>query len=225
MSLSLVRHLWRTNRAQIVANSIINCHALGLHSLCLLDEPGRRIRMFVAEVGHDMARNKWGSKLPLSVGFHSHHCDVQLEVIAGEVGNRLLVQHGHPGGDIYGVFRFRSALRGEVPGFDFVGMQGGYGTHSQSLFAGDSVDMKAAEQHTVWVATAGAVWIVYEGAEDPNYEPLTVSDANLAAASFDGMYLRMQEPDVIRSVEAVLCERPDSFDLRLSAPPASNVPT
>jgi hypothetical protein len=230
MSLSLIRHLWACNRAAILKNSLLNCHAFGLHSICLLDAPGNRIRMFVAGLNHELWKNAERARGPLSVGYHPHHCDIEIEVVHGTIDNRVLNVYGWtktwPGDSMsarskYSLYEYRSKLRGEEPGFSRVYLRPRSSTNQTTLKAGESIRMRASVWHTVAVSSrAGAAWIVYEGAEDPDYKPLTLSDADLATMDFSGMYQPMTESQVECVIKNVLDGWAGGYDFNFGDKPA-----
>lgn len=210
MSLSLVRHLWRTNREQIVKNSIAHCHAKGVHSICLLDEPGKRIRMFIASKGHTLCRNM-PDRWPLSIGFHAHHCDIQLEVIRGSIVNRVLM-FGRGGHTQMGKYRYESSIWSKsAPTFHRLGLSDPFSVGTDFLRTGECADMLADEFHTVAVPGNGAAWLVYEGAEDPAYEPITISDDDLMSPRvFEGLYQPMSARQITMLIDYIVCSNPNA---------------
>lgn len=190
---SLVSHLLRTNFREILAKSRLHCHAFNLHSIMLLEAPGKTIRLFVAEPGHSLSRNdprRYEGEM--SIGFHPHHCDLTLVWLRGYIRN-WIVSPG--GGDIEaGQFAYRSALRGQKPGFERVGDARLSTIDIRALEDGASIFMKASALHTVAVPSSEwAAWLVLEGAEDPNYLPVCYSTSDLENESFDHLYQPMPE--------------------------------
>lgn len=203
MSMNLVHHLWRCNREEIVANSLANCHVPGLHSLVLLNRPTHRIRMFVATKFHQLYANTGAG--PLSLGFHPHHCDITLERVAGELENLTLSE------DMAGVavtarlstFRFRSKILGHDPGFEPVSGPEWYWIEPTSLdHESPTLELRAADRHSVWVRKGGqAAWLVYEGAEDANFQPLCYSNQDLTRFDFKNLYEPMDERWVVNTLQ------------------------
>lgn len=207
MSKVLVRHLWEQNRAQVLANSIANCHARGVHSLMLLDEPGKRIRLFVATEQHELWKNEPGH-VDISVGFHPHHCAITIEVVQGVIWNRILTLE--PAGTPLSKYLYRSKLRGEEPGFERIGTATGT-TESFRIQHGEPYEdidrMSANDLHTIHVRKGEhAAWLIYEGREDPNYQPICYSTAQFEDASFVGMYEHMSEQEIAEMIALAVAD-------------------
>ncbi len=192
MSDELIRHLWINNRDHVLRSSFINCHARGLHSIMLLDDPGRRIRLFVTDRGHAA----W--KADAAIGFHAHHCDVTIQVIRGELENIIL-------GDAQGPAEILDLPRYEyvspilcgagIGAFRRVGTTV-FKSRSACAYRRSSVAMAAREIHTVRVPRGEiAAWLVYEGKEDPGYRAHTWSTQDLERFDWTGMYQAMRESE------------------------------
>lgn len=189
---ALVAHLLQSNLPEILAKSRLHCHAHNLHSIMLLEAPGKTIRVFVAEPGHTLWRNfPENIESGMSVGFHPHHCDLTLVGLRGTFFN-WIVRSGNE--LVLPRFRYRSALRGEKPGFEKMGTIGLRTHEGRFLTAGASVSMRATDVHTVAALTdRWSAWLVLEGGEDTNYEPFCYSTAELETESFDHLYKPMSE--------------------------------
>ncbi len=204
MSKLLIKHLWRTNREQILRNSLSNCHAVGVNSIVLLDEPGRRIRLFTATKNHELYRNGPLSLSEMSVAFHPHHCDIDIEVIKGPIINRIF-RIDENGPLRLTAWRYHSKLRGEQPGFEEIGPVHGFGSRMYLLDEGHVSEMKSTDIHTIVTGISSMpAWLIYEGAEDPNYQPVCYSDADLTQWTGEGMYQPMTEAAVTATIEGLL---------------------
>ena len=169
-----------------------NCHALGVHSIALGKREGRLHRVFIAERDHSLWHNSlFGGTL--SVGFHSHHCDLKIRVLAGQIGNLTLSEGSSR--RLAG-YRYRSALRDESPEFLYALPPAWYGVEEVFIDAGGELELSAEVFHTVWVARGeAAVWLIEEGDEDPHYLPITLSDADLNVFDWTGMYQPLSEAE------------------------------
>jgi hypothetical protein len=157
-----------------------------------LDTPEKRLRMFVSTPESEMWYNTPQELLggaPLSIAFHSHHCNITLETLTGEIKN-WQVRAGNFGHPLY-KFTYDSKLIGTGNGFKNAGL-GAIETRSiHTLVAGESEYMDAQAVHTVSVPrNTYAAWLVYEGREDPDYNPTTWSNHDLEQISLEGLYTR-----------------------------------
>jgi hypothetical protein len=161
----LKHHLMRAERGEI-KNVIHNCHVIGLHSIMLHDEPGNRVRLFVAGKNHRL----WGTPMPLAI--HAHHCDVVLVGVSGTVNN-LRYELGGAGAIRTREYRYESGVTGTVsltPTGQEVSLTQ---VDLRPVTSGVSASMGASELHTVKVDRYHAAsWFVIEGAEDPEYDSL-----------------------------------------------------
>lgn len=195
----LISHLVRNNWDEIVRKSRRNCHAPGVDSIMLLESPGKTIRLFVATEYHNLHQNLDGAG-PLTVAFHPHHCNITLHCVYGAFVNRTLeLREESP--NALNAYKYRSALLGLQPGFDFIGSVGVRYTSAFWFGAGDFLYMPADIIHTIGVSKGHrAAWLVNEGTEDPNYEPLCYSDAPLERIDMSGWYQPMSEQSIHRTL-------------------------
>lgn len=196
----IIEHFWKRNREQVLASSFGDCHARGVHSILLLKDPC--IRLFIAAPEHDLWRNSSSdSNLPLSVGLHAHHCAITIEVVSGAIEN--VRQTGARRNPIstrtLSPYRYHSKPRGERPGFEFMEVFGSasWALAADRYLATDHFKLKASDYHTIGVARGeSASWLVYEGHEDPRYQPITYSDADLTKFDFGGMYRPLEKDEI-----------------------------
>lgn len=164
---------------KIRSQSFLNCHVEGLDSFVLDDTPGRMVRVFVARKFHPLWQNDLTFKFPMSVGFHSHHCDVKLIPIHGEVYNVVHnnIKVGYP--KPLPAFTFNSQIREGKGGFKRLPGAIGY-LNLKIEKIQDSVSMRASVLHSIYVPrNTTAAWVVIEGKEDSNYKPFTYSNDDL----------------------------------------------
>lgn len=158
----LKHHYDRAMRGEI-KNAIANCHAVGLHSIMLHDEPGNRIRMFVTTADHMLSDANGNAQLAV----HAHHCAVRLVPIFGTVFN-LVYTDMRPGLN-YHVCDYTSGVHGQSS-LKPKGLSVDFGRVKPTRLWGSGVAMGSKELHTVNVAPGErAAWFVFEGEEDPHY--------------------------------------------------------
>lgn len=207
MSDVYLKHLRRTALARIAMTSFLDCHVRGLHSLMLADVPGGVVRMFVATSDHDMYRNTPGNG-PLSIAFHTHDAELTLHVLRGGIGNVTPTADGTNGRCVLKRFRYDSRIKGGAGGFVKVyNNEPGQATalRYKWLREGDALYLPADTYHSVAVPfTQFAAWMVYEGAKDPNYDPLVYSDDDLTTFSSEGLYRRPTQKQVADLLDLVL---------------------
>jgi hypothetical protein len=192
---------------QIAAKSLINCHCYGVDSIMLRDEPGCRLRMFVAHEGHELYKNidfcghQHGG---LSVGLHPHHCDIRLTPVDGVIRN---IEEAGPSAQWVrhvwlDAYSFESAITG---GGEFIPMliQRGFKLTIEPL--DEMIVMGARELHTIYVEKGqSAAWLVEETTEDRAYQPVCYSNRNLEVFDFSALY----EPMAVDHLETVMALYP-----------------
>lgn len=169
----------------IVKHSFRNCHAMGVDSILLQENP--TIRFFVARNEHELYHNMTGHWF--SVGFHPHHTDVKFRVM---VGNPLNVSMNQLHGEgPWRMYRWLSPIRGEEGKFVVMGEA----SRIEPIFRNlQGLSLPAREFHTVFVERGRkAVWEVQEGAEDIHYQALCMSNNDLTQWSAKGMYLPIEK--------------------------------
>lgn len=169
----LRHHLQRAALGEI-KNAVVNCHAVGVHSIVLHDDPGNRIRMFIANYDHEITEG--------AIAVHSHHCDVRLVRVFGQLKNYsypnpILHATGsklvHP--TMHRMCRWASGIGGGQPSLVPCDFFAEFETHIASAVQTETY-LAARQLHTVSVPRGSqAAWLVIEGEEDPSYEPLCYS--------------------------------------------------
>lgn len=191
----LVKHLWRENPEQIAVQSIKNCHIEGLHSIMFIDTPGKRIRLFVTDDHHTMWKNDPTSTKSMTIGFHTHHCNISLLVVKGLIKN-WVVKESNMGKLQLHAYKYNSQIiMGEI-GFVKLPYTKMFKTVSNNILqvgATVSAFMEADDIHTVAAQNGeSAAWFVFEGLEDSEYKPITYSnDPELHKSNYDSLYLPM----------------------------------
>ncbi len=211
----VVRHFWKNNREQVLSSSFLDCHVKGLHSIMLLNEPSKIVRLFVCTDDHMMWKNdlrgdRDGFRDPLSLGVHAHHCDLTLEAVRGCFYNITADPYGPA---TLEAFKYQSAILDGKCGFEKLNQHANFTLDWDCYDAnlkGDRKDvtMPARQLHTVHVTRGEpAAWLVYEGAEDPDYKPITYSNWDLAGSQSDpGFYQKataVEIQDLLESVDLI----------------------
>lgn len=199
----LIRHLIENNKEEIVKKSIMNCHVKGLHSVMLLDSPGKTIRMFVTGANNDMVRNYDNNNM--SLGFHPHHCYLTLKVIKGQITNRILKCVPSGMGFTMQKHRYISKILNENEAkIEHIGEQENCLVVNSVLNYDHSIGMSANTIHTVGVGKGIAAWLVFEGKEDKNYQPLIYSGTKIEKLETEGLYQKPTEEEVDEMIRLAL---------------------
>lgn len=184
--------------------TILHCHARGVHSLLLHEDPV--VRVFVTDEDHVAHTNGLGDGVGAyrfigqSVGFHRHRYDLKLSLLRGEVWNVFAtIMPGVAG--LWSPFsrcEYRSAIRDGESRLDFTGEMVRLATDYQQLEVFASHFMRADELHTVAVPKGHvAAWLVQEF---PTRTPPTDLSVYTMRSHFDptGMYREGTDADTER---------------------------
>ena len=200
---TLINHLLLNNLDEIVSKSIFNCHCKGLHSIMLLDAPEKTIRLYIAKKGNDMYRNNYiDDMLPrddMSIGFHSHNCNLTLECIKGEFHNWLVkeVDFNTKGFNI-DKWEYRSHIITGNMGFEHIDISRLETISYNHIKKGESVFLNAKDIHTVACnPLETSAWLVYEGKKDIDYKSYNWSINNLSKVNSDGLYVKPSYNEII----------------------------
>lgn len=189
----LFHHLERARRGEITS-AFANCHCKGLFSIMLHDEPGNRVRMFIASTEHELITADGRPSLAV----HPHRTDICLTRIYGQVTNHVLrpvrYDASHLGGQIYKECSYSSGIDEESA----LTETGTLGRLVEVLrdVVGDCTSLRAEALHTVTVERGrSAAWLVFEGAPNKTYKPYCWS---LAPDEFDprSLYVPIDPNDV-----------------------------
>lgn len=197
----LIKHLWENNKQEIVSKSLLNCHCFGVHSIMLLESPGKTIRLYVSMHDNGLWKNfpREVNTQYMSVGFHPHHCNLTLHCIKGVLLNWVVEESGDPSSLRYAFtkYKYKSQISDGEMAFEPLGMSYLKTVQERHIFQGESVSMNASEIHTVaCYSNVLSAWLVYEGTEDPNYQPFCWSNADLNNIKNDDLYKKPTEQDV-----------------------------
>jgi hypothetical protein len=176
----------------LLEKSLINSHCNGLDSIVVKDAP-RMIRMFVARADHDLWRNDPSGGYKFSVALHTHHCDVTLIPIFGEIHNVAFSKNGDLVRELE-AFRYTSPINGQgEPGFTKLNTSK-VPVKLKRERINKPTYLKASDYHSVFVPYGStAAWWVWEGKEDEAYSSVVWSDDELEKFSFRALNLPMTE--------------------------------
>lgn len=202
----LMRHLYFSNLDEIIEKSYINCHCYGLHSVMLLESPGKTIRMFVAEEEHMMWKNLdiTNHENELSIAVHPHHCDITLLNVKGMVKN-IAVKSFYSDPNHPNFYMTRYQYNSQIKDGECRFVSDGRASFNHVEVTeisprNPSISMKANELHTIFVPKGQfAAWLVFEGKEDPNYKSVCFSNSDPNKSMLDGhMYQKATKNDIDR---------------------------
>jgi len=191
--IELLKHAYRTNREEILAKSLLNCHAMGVHSLMLIDQPGQRVRLFYAHYGHNLDENHYKADF-FTVALHPHHCELTLVPLFGDIWQITMhLEHSawlQP--RTLNQYRYDSAVTGGTGTFTetdasvpcFLGMH----RLQQDEY------MPAMRHHTMAVRSGNAAWMVLEGQDDGQYAPYCYNTR--IPTTHPAMYGKMEDPSL-----------------------------
>lgn len=194
---ALIKHLVENNMPEILEKSLLNCHVIGVHSIMLLNSPGKTIRLYVADKNHELYKNVPESGMYMSVAYHPHHCNITIQVTAGILRNDTVEET--ESGLRLNKFLYNSEITNGKIGFTKTGSCLVSVVRTDCVYANDSISLEADEIHTVSVEkNEVSAWLVFEGKEDANYKPYCLSNADLENQSFDQLYQKPTQDDIIR---------------------------
>lgn len=186
----LRHHARRIAESRGPLNALYDCHVRGMHSIMLHDEPGNRVRMFIASNVHELWRNDFPLDASMNLAIHPHRFDLTLIPVYGQVCNHRFEAVEDDGGKLFEC-RYRSGI---TSGDSGCLEQTGRRFRVEHIAADPLVEagnfMRADELHTIYVPRdEQAAWLVMEGQENPLYEPVCYT----ANPNFDatGLYLPM----------------------------------
>lgn len=176
----LVKHLLKNNSEEILSKSLLNCHCIGLHSIMLLDSPEKTIRLYVTDKSHEMWKNlpENFNKEQMTISFHTHHCNLTLHVIKGEIVHWQVSEKSSSNHQTITLlsWNYKSKISSGELKFDKQ-----FTVHAQTDFAlaiskDSSIFLEANKFHSVGIKKGCvSAWLVYEGAEDENYKSIVYS--------------------------------------------------
>jgi hypothetical protein len=195
--------------------SLINCHVRGVDSLVINAGPPM-VRLFVARANHELWKNHWDANSKFSLGLHPHHCDVTLIPIVGQIHNITFAEYADDpcvAQVKLSPWKWSSHIRGEGGKFTRIvntPIPTALASSSRHTMSGP-VPMAARQCHTIYVPHGKvAAWMVWEGAEDPGYESITWSNADLSQFETDELYQPMTESRLLADLDlAKILQRTD----------------
>jgi hypothetical protein len=205
----LITHLIKNNLKEIVKKSFRNCHVQGLHSIMLLESPGKTIRLYYHEEKGALRYNTLSvilgqdEQCSMPLAFHPHHCNLTLHCVHGTMVNINAITVDGEAGEASDVtlskFFYESRINGEQkePMFKHGGIGNLRIDEVKTLTPGQAITLNANVIHTVH-CIGEAAWLVYEGEEDPNYNSVAWSNADLTVVDHDIYYQPMTENQILQ---------------------------
>lgn len=192
----LIEHLIANNFEEILDRSLLNCHVHGLHSIMLLESPGKTIRLYITDSDHQMSQLG-------DLAYHPHHCNLTLHCILGTMQNVIIepikFRDSRVSHIVLDRFEYQSKIKEDVGGFKLKGWNEFHEPVINYMMEGSVEFMKAEDIHTVIVPEGEvAAWFVYEGMEDKEYQPNAWSNKDLSQYSTEGLYLKPTRQDLKR---------------------------
>lgn len=202
----IIKHFVQNNQLDL-EKSLFNCHTIGLHSIMLLDSPGKTIRLYIADENHQLYRNDTSfifKNLPMSIGFHTHHCDLTIQCVRGKLMN-WTVEEFENGYLLMDKYLYQShILEGQIK-FQKLN-QVKLHTKAICVLGEDSnaLILKSQDIHTVYcMPNEVCAWLVYEGQEDPQYQPYCYSNADLNTTTNSDLYKKPSLEEILGLLEKV----------------------
>lgn len=170
-----------------------HCHARNVHSIVLMNQEGRLSRLFIADVGHDLKRNRPENLFP-AVGPHDHRYAVLIERAWGVINHYRLRVAG-TGWD-FCEYRVKSGVvsgRAEFACIGNVKLE----LISAKLLSDelrDDVYVRSDEIHTMSVGSEMAAWLVREYQQEKEVTRLFAADP---PTGLDGLYKPFDSPQEV----------------------------
>ena len=193
------------NFEQVLKRSFKNCHATGVHSIVLdQDANGYLKRAFLTDETHVLWQNRVLDNSGMTIALHSHHCDIEIQVVEGEIYNMSAdVSIDSLGYQVWG-WKFESQITNGSG--KFVKTNQCFtldNIQEKKLVAGETLRLKANEHHTVFVEKGKKTsWIIQESKEDPNYDNTCYSNNDLTKFDFSGLYKPFSKEELLATLES-----------------------
>lgn len=200
----LIKHLWKNNQEEIVSKSFLHCHVKNVHSIMFIDTPEKPIRLYISDLRNELFYNYPDNyKLrKMTTAFHPHHCALTLHCIKGDFMNWIVEESAE--GLSATKYLYHSQITEGQAKFEKQGDVFLKTLHHRLVNAGESLEMKATDIHTIACAPdAITAWFVYEGKENKDYQPLCWSNNELDNETLSGMYQKPTALDIERLLNSV----------------------
>lgn len=197
---TLIKHFIENNPKEVLEKSLFDCHVKGLHSIMLLDSPGKTIRLYLTDKDHEL--NPFMNRV-INVGYHPHHCDLTFKIVTGQLVNIIAEESNDLDFDFeIDKYLYKSKISKGKMRFDHIGKVDMKIINKKYLIKGDELFMRADEIHTVSVEkNKVCAWLVFEGKKDPKYIPYCYSTTNLNYQSGENLYTK---PEYINQIIELL---------------------
>lgn len=205
------KRLIQNQVAEITKRSFLDAHAIGLHSLMLVDNPEGRVRMFYAATNHTLWCNDPSNlDMPFSIGFHSHNRHIQLVALKGVMTNWVIMPVTYKN-EVkntmnLSMFEYNSKIvTNDVCRFSHIVGNCRFITKRLTCFSKPSViTLNGNDLHTVYVPRGrDAAWLVIEGEVNETYQSVCYSNRRLDKCDFSHLYRRPTQSDILHIVDNV----------------------
>lgn len=184
--------------------SLIDCHVKGLDSIVLWSggEGGGMIRFYVSYAGLSPLHNLYTDEGNFTVGVHNHRYRIaKIPLTAALVNVRTRVLGGEdafkPG--LY-EYEFQSGIGGTM-NVRYRRKASTAPLQPDLLMPGDVTIMEPEELHTVVTPrTVDSAWLVVEGTNVPNFQPLLYSPRPGLTLSDEGLYTQADHSYTLSSI-------------------------
>lgn len=193
----LITHLLENNLEEIKKKSLLNCHCIGLHSIMLLEAPGKTIRLYITEENHQLYKNGMDYINEQSIAYHPHHCNLTIHCVYGSLVNITVQESHNDNAPLFNKYLYKSEISDGEMKFHPQGEARIEHLGFKTVGKGESITMKAKDIHTVF-CSKGTInaWLVYEGKEDETYNPICYTKKDLNNESSEGLYIPMNENQI-----------------------------
>lgn len=201
---ALKYHAFNENRQEMLDNSYLDCHVKGLHSIMLYNTPGKVIRMYVTSREHNLWQHTTVGcmQIPNNLAFHPHRYNLTLMCVAGKISH-ITLKNGK-GGYNLPMYRYSSALADGSCGFVNTETMRPFTPEYRWLLPGRHISLHATCVHSLLVPQGTvAAWMIMEGAENPEYEPVAFTTMPLEEFKPEGFYRKMTEKDMAEILESI----------------------
>jgi hypothetical protein len=188
-------------RLRQVEGGLLNCHAIGVHSLVLKKRAdGSLSRIFMTAHYHPLGR-LFGPDGHFVIGAHNHDKPLRFRVLYGDVWN-VALQAARSGEQRWTLYRyaFGSALDGGEFAVGLACECYGFGLAVHPL---DGLAMQTNESHTLIVSSPAAAWLVDEGPAEPVKKYIWSPRRDLTIQRHANLYRPMTDGDIARVCAAI----------------------
>tara|TARA_R110000772_G_scaffold54130_1_gene123566 strand:- start:74996 stop:75640 length:645 start_codon:yes stop_codon:yes gene_type:complete len=193
-----IQHFLRNNFTEIIANSFMNCYAMGVHSIVLFKSDDFTMKLTIAEESSELHNPDY--EWPI----HTHKCDATLHILKGVLVNKIYkkVPSKSRGADImdsYINIINHNDLDCEKPHY-ILGQEEVNLIRKSALeyYPDYSVNINSNVLHTLKCRRGLVAWVTYESKPNFDHDPTCFSkiDPNINLKNTD-LYKKPTKVDVM----------------------------